>query len=70
MTSPYTTQTFARIGDSIGLQKRFKVAKNSRSAENYYDDDLGNLDDVQNLVTQQFERLRVKGICKGFLVEE
>ena len=37
---------------------------------NYYDDDLGNLDDVQNLVTQQFERLRVKGICEGFLVEE
>ena len=54
----------------LGCKRGLKWAKNSRSAENYYDDDLGNLDDVQNLVTQQFERLRVKGICKGFLVEE
>ena len=70
MTSLYTSQTFARIGDSIGLQKRFKMGEEQSKCRNYYDGDLGNLDDVQNLVTQQFERLRVKGICKGFLVEE
>ena len=54
----------------LGSKRGLKWAKNSRSAENYYDGDLGNLDDVQNLVTEQFERLRVKGICDGFLVEE